>query len=45
MLLTTDGSVTALLEASFRTRVAVETRSNDVDSGRLLRSAALRRDE
>ena len=26
MLLKTDGSVTAMLEASFRTRVAVETR-------------------
>ena len=44
MLLTTDGSVTALLEASFRTRVAVETRSNDVDSGRLVRSAVLSRE-
>jgi chorismate-pyruvate lyase len=44
MLLTTDGSVTAMLEASFRTRVAVETRSNDVDRGRLLRSAVLSRE-
>ena len=44
MLLTTDGSVTAMLEASFDTRVAVETRSNAVDRGHLLRTAVLRRE-
>jgi len=44
MLLTTDGSVTAMLEASFDTRVAVETRSNAVDHGHLLRTAVLRRE-
>jgi chorismate-pyruvate lyase len=42
MLLNTDGSVTALLEASFRAPVAVETRSNAVDEGRLHRTAILR---
>ena len=34
MLLSTDGSVTALLEASFRAPVAVETLSNTVDGSR-----------
>ena len=45
MLLSTDGSVTALLEASFGAPVAVETRSNTVDQQRpraLRRSAVLR---
>lgn len=42
MLLTTDGSVTALLEASFGAPVAVETRSQAVDEGRLRRTAVLR---
>ncbi len=45
MLLSTDGSVTALLEASFGAPVAVETRSNAVDQERpraLRRSAVLR---
>ena len=43
MLLTTDGSVTALLEASFRSPVAVETVTNAVDGARprsLRRTAA-----
>ena len=45
MLLNTDGSVTALLEASFRASVAVDTLSNAVDDGRpryLRRTAVLR---
>jgi chorismate-pyruvate lyase len=45
MLLSTDGSVTALLEASFRAPVAVETRSNTVDQRQpraLRREAVLR---
>jgi hypothetical protein len=42
MLLNTDGSVTALLEASFCAPVAVETRSNAVDGGRLHRPAVPR---
>jgi chorismate-pyruvate lyase len=42
MLLGTDGSVTALLEASFRAPVAVEIRSTAVDGGRLRRAAVLR---
>jgi chorismate-pyruvate lyase len=45
MLLTTDGSVTALLEASFRSPVAVETLTNAVDGPRprsLRRTAVLR---
>jgi chorismate-pyruvate lyase len=42
MLLNTDGSVTALLEASFRDPVTVETSSNTVDEGRLRRTAVLR---
>jgi chorismate-pyruvate lyase len=42
MLLTTDGSVTTLLEASFRAPVAVETRENAVDEGLLRRTAVLR---
>ena len=45
MLLSTDGSVTALLEACFRAPVAVETLSNAVDDGRpgyLRRTAVLR---
>jgi chorismate-pyruvate lyase len=42
MLLTTDGSVTRLLEASFGARVAVETQTNTVVDGRLRRSAVLR---
>jgi chorismate-pyruvate lyase len=42
MLLTTDGSVTTMLEASFDDRVAVETRENAVDEGLLRRTAVLR---
>ena len=42
MLLSTDGSVTALLEASFRAPVAVETRSNAVAQRTLHREAVLR---
>jgi chorismate-pyruvate lyase len=42
MLLNTDGSVTALLEASFRAPVAVETRSTSVADGHLRRTAVLR---
>jgi chorismate-pyruvate lyase len=42
MLLTTDGSVTALLEAGFGSRVAVETVANRVDGGVLRRRAILR---
>jgi len=45
MLLNTDGSVTALLEASFAAPIAVETRTNTVDQGRprsLRRTAILR---
>jgi chorismate-pyruvate lyase len=45
MLLSTDGSVTALLEASFGAPVSVETRSNAVDERRprsLRRAAVLR---
>jgi chorismate-pyruvate lyase len=42
MLLSTDGSVTPLLEASFRAPVAVETRSNVVDHRSLRRTAVLR---
>jgi chorismate-pyruvate lyase len=46
MLLSTDGSVTALLEASFRAPVAVDTRSNTVDhrQPRALRREAVLRD-
>jgi chorismate-pyruvate lyase len=46
MLLTTDGSVTALLEACFAAPIAVETRTNDVDDAlprSLHRTAVLRR--
>jgi chorismate-pyruvate lyase len=45
MLLNTDGSVTALLEASFAAPIVVETRTNTVDHGRprsLRRTAILR---
>jgi chorismate-pyruvate lyase len=42
MLLNTDGSVTALLEASFRAPIAVEARSSAVAGGRLRRTAVLR---
>jgi chorismate-pyruvate lyase len=42
MLLSTDGSVTALLEASFGDPVAVETSSNEIDEDRLRRTAVLR---
>ena len=45
MLLTTDGSVTSLLEASFRAPVAVDTLTNAVDGERprsLHRTAVLR---
>jgi chorismate-pyruvate lyase len=42
MLLSTDGSVTPLLEASFRAPVAVETRSNVIDRRALQRTAVLR---
>ena len=45
MLLNTDGSVTAPLEASFAAPIAVETRTNTVDQGRprsLRRTAILR---
>jgi chorismate-pyruvate lyase len=42
MLLNTDGSVTPLLEASFRAPVAVETRSKVVDRRSLRRTAVLR---
>lgn len=45
MLLTTDGSVTTLLEASFRAPVAVDTLSNALDEprrGALRRRAVLR---
>ena len=42
MLLTTDGSVTPLLEASFRSAVVVETRANAIADGRLRRTAVLR---
>ncbi len=38
----TDGSVTPLLEASFRAPVAVEPRSNTVDQWQLHREAILR---
>jgi len=45
MLLNTDGSVTALLEASFSAPIAVETRTNTIDHARprsLRRTAILR---
>jgi chorismate-pyruvate lyase len=42
MLLTTDGSVTALLEASFRAPVMADTRENAVEAGVLRRTAVLR---
>jgi chorismate-pyruvate lyase len=42
MLLNTDGSVTALLEASFGDPVMVETSSKRVDEDRLRRTAVLR---
>jgi chorismate-pyruvate lyase len=45
MLLNTDGSVTALLEASFAAPIAVETRTNTVDNAQprsLRRTAILR---
>jgi chorismate-pyruvate lyase len=48
MLLTTDGSVTTLLEASFRAPVAVDTVSNAIDEVRpraLHRTAVLRNAE
>jgi chorismate-pyruvate lyase len=42
MLLSTDGSVTTLLEATFGAPISVETRSNAIDRGALRRTAILR---
>ena len=44
MLLSTDGSVTTLLEGTFGAPISVETRSNDIDRGALRRTAILRLD-